>query len=198
MPNQSSSHDTDNKRPYLFRGEVAQDEWLLERDPEAAEAVLAESKAGDDNPQRIIVPFAVWQENKGKNDDCAPWLTANTELTPELADELTQAPLIAIDFPKFTDGRGYSVARLLRERYGYQGEIRAIGDVLVDQLFFMSRCGFDGLSLREDQWVEDALRNLHVFTRAYQPAIDRSEPLFREREREREQKISPQPQYANA
>jgi uncharacterized protein (DUF934 family) len=193
MPNQPSSHDTDNKRPYLFRGEVAHDEWLLERDPEAAEAALTDNKA-----QRVIVPLAIWQENKGKHDDCVPWLAADTELSPELAEALVKAPLIAIDFPKFTDGRGYSIARLLRERYDYQGEVRAIGDVLVDQLFFMTRCGFDGLSLREDQWVEDALRNLHVFTRAYQPAIDHPEPLFRLRERERKREPKAPPEYANA
>ncbi|WP_367185190.1 DUF934 domain-containing protein [Halomonas alkalicola] len=105
-------------------------------------------------------------------------------MTDALAERLAEAPLIAVDFPKFTDGRGYSLARLLRERHGFGGEIRAVGDVLVDQLYFMTRCGFDGLSLREDQWLEDAQRALGAFSRAYQPAVDQPEPLFRRRERE--------------
>jgi uncharacterized protein (DUF934 family) len=64
--------------------------------------------------------------------------------------------LIAVRFPKFGDGRGYSIARLLRERYGYRGELRAVGDVLRDQLLFMKRSGFDSFSLREDQDPDEA------------------------------------------
>jgi len=56
------------------------------------------------------------------------------------------AALIAVDFPKFTDGRGYSIARLLRDRYNFRGELRAIGDVLRDQLFALSECGFDAFA----------------------------------------------------
>lgn len=157
--------------PYLFRGKPAEDRWTLVREGEAPAGTAA------------IVPLDAWLEG-GPDGSRAPWLPADTELTPELAAELAAAPMIAVDFPKFTDGRGYSLARLLRERHGYRGEIRAVGDVLVDQLHFMTRCGFDGLALREDQWLEDALRNLRVFSRAYQPAVDQPEPLFRLRQRE--------------
>jgi uncharacterized protein (DUF934 family) len=66
-------------------------------------------------------------------------------------------PILAIDFPVFRDGRGYSTAALLRERFGWKGELRAIGDVLIDQLLPMSRVGFDSFSLRNDQSVETAL-----------------------------------------
>lgn len=186
MPDQLSSHETHAQRPYLYRGEVAHDRWWLVRDPEAAEGP---PEAGEH--KHVILPLAVWQLSDKKYTTHAPWLTPDTVLTPEWVETLLKAPLIAIEFPRFTDGRGYSLARLLRERYGYEGEIRAIGDVLVDQLFFMTRCGFDGLSLREDQWVEDALRNLHIFSRAYQPATDISEPLFRRRDRERKPKDAP-------
>ncbi|MGE4532129.1 DUF934 domain-containing protein [Halomonas sp.] len=169
--------------PYLFRGEPAADHWTLVREGEPPAEVAA------------IVPLAQWRESP---DDAAraPWLAADTELTPALAAELAAAPLIAIDFPKFTDGRGYSLARLLRERHGYRGEIRAVGDVLVDQLHFMTRCGFDGLALREDQWLEDALRNLRVFSRAYQPAVDQPEPLFRLRQREQARRRDTAPAFA--
>ena len=170
MPDQAP-HST-HQRPYLFRGQTAVDAWQLVREGQPADGTPA------------IVPLDEWLADKG-NELRAPWLAADTELDDALVARLAAAPLIAIDFPKFTDGRGYSLARLLRERHGYEGEIRAIGDVLVDQLFFMRRCGFDGFSLREDQWLEDALRNLNVFSRAYQPAVDQPEPLFRRRERER-------------
>lgn len=166
-------------RPFIRDGKPAEDRWVLVRDEDAA---LPDSPA--------IVPLARWQAQQG-SQELAPWLSSDTELTPELADTLADAPLIAIDFPKFTDGRGYSLARLLRERYGYEGEIRAVGDVLVDQVFFLTRCGFDALSLREDQWLEDALRALNAFSRAYQPAVDVAEPLFRQRMREAVKRAEP-------
>ncbi|QOR38857.1 DUF934 domain-containing protein [Billgrantia diversa] len=174
MPDQNAS-----VHPFIRGGKPAEDRWELVRDEEAA---LPDSPA--------IVPLARWHASK-RGHELAPWLSSDTELTPELAEELSGAPLIAIDFPKFTDGRGYSLARLLRERYGYDGEIRAIGDVLVDQVFFLTRCGFDALSLREDQWLEDALQALNAFSRAYQPAVDVAEPLFRHRMREAVERVEP-------
>ncbi|MDQ5959482.1 MAG: hypothetical protein QG592_561 [Pseudomonadota bacterium] len=89
--------------------------------------------------------------------------------------------MIGINFPKFVDGRGYSTARLLRERYAYQGEIRAIGDVLQDQLFLMARCGFDAFALRADKSVEKALGAFETFKAPYQAAVDQPQPLFRRR-----------------
>jgi uncharacterized protein (DUF934 family) len=174
MPDQATS-----ARPFIRQGRPADDRWTLVRD---ADAPLPDAPA--------IVPLATWREQAGKAR-LAPLLASDTELTPALADELADAPLIAIDFPKFTDGRGYSLARLLRERYGFTGEIRAVGDVLVDQVFFLTRCGFDALSLREDQWLEDALFALNAFSRAYQPAVDEPEPLFRHRLREARREAEP-------
>ncbi len=153
-------------------GQPERDTWALSRDEES----LPEARP-------TIVPLSVWREHR---DDVslAPWLPSDTQLDAPLYDELRQAPLIAVDFPSFTDGRGYSLARLLRERYGYTGEIRAIGDVLVDQLFYMTRCGFDALALREDQHLDDALRALGAFSVSYQPAADLREALFERRLRE--------------
>lgn len=165
MPEQTVS------RPLLIERRVVEDPWVR-HDEEPAPA---------QGP--ALVPLTVWQA-AGRRDDLAPWLPSDTELTAVLADELMTAPLVGIDFPTFTDGRGYSIARLLRERYGYRGQIRALGDVLIDQLFYMSRCGFDAFSLREDQVVEDALRALETFSRSYQPGTDDPEPLFRRRQRE--------------
>ena len=79
----------------------------------------------------------------------------------------------------FSDGRGYSNARILRERLGYRGELRAIGDVLRDQLFLMRRCGFDSFEIRPDRSAADALASLRDFRHAYQHATDDpGEPLL--------------------
>ena len=88
---------------------------------------------------------------------------------------------ISINFPKFSDGRGYSAARLLRERYDYTGELRAVGDVLIDQLFFMKRCGFDTFALRDDQEVDVALAAFGTFSVCYQNDVADQRPLFRRR-----------------
>ena len=84
-------------------------------------------------------------------------------------------------FPKFGDGRGYSIARLLRERCGYRGELRAIGDVLYDHLYFMEQCGFDAFALRDDQDAREALAVFATFSDGYQTSVLRSSPLFRRR-----------------
>jgi uncharacterized protein (DUF934 family) len=97
----------------------------------------------------------------------------------QIREGLEHLDLIAVYFPVFSDGRGYSLARLLRERYHFEGELRAIGDVLQDQLFFLQRCGFNSFSLREDQDPREARLGLQDFSVTYQAGCDEPEPLFR-------------------
>ena len=99
----------------------------------------------------------------------------------ELASDLPRLALVAVNFPAFTDGRGYSIARLLRERHGYLGELRAVGDVFRDQLFYLSRVGFDAFLLRQGEDAAEALAGLDVFSEAYQSSVERPLPLFRRR-----------------
>ena len=99
--------------------------------------------------------------------------------SPEQIQALEHLPLIAIDFPSFTDGRGYSSARLLRERHAYRGELRAVGDVLRDQLFYMARCGMDSFALKAGKDMEGALSAFLDFSVTYQAAADDQRPLFR-------------------
>ena len=99
----------------------------------------------------------------------------------DIAEELEFFTLIALNFPVFTDGRHFSSARLLRERYAYSGEIRAIGDVLRDQLFYMQRCGFDAYAIRPDRCPVDALQSLSELSVTYQAAYDETLPLYRRR-----------------
>jgi uncharacterized protein (DUF934 family) len=98
-----------------------------------------------------------------------------------VADLLPDLTLIAIEFPGFKDGRGYTTARLLRERYAYKGELRAVGDVLRDQLYFMERCGFDAFELKAGKDIDGALQAFQEFSVTYQGATDDPRPLFRRR-----------------
>lgn len=136
-------------------------------------------EAGD-----IIVPLVVWLDQRnvllsrpGRLGVC---LDGDDE--PALiAEDLKNFGVVAVHFPQFADGRGYSLGRLLRERYGWRGELRAVGDVLRDQLLYLSRCGFDAFDLRGDQDPQAALSAFNDFSDGYQAAADRPVPLFRRR-----------------
>jgi uncharacterized protein (DUF934 family) len=158
---------------------IVDDDWRV---VELAEGQAAEALelTGD----ALIVPLAVWLSRRdeilARNKPVGVWLDAG-ERPEAIAGDLERFALVAVNFPKFTDGRGYSIARLLRERYAYRGEIRAIGDVLQDQLYFMKRCGIDVYALREDKDIEKALAGLRAFSESYQAAVDQPQPLFRRR-----------------
>ncbi len=147
-----------------------------------AEGETAEAVALPDAPS--LLPLAVWLARKdeilARAAPVGVWLESS-EGPEALAGDLEQLALIGVNFPKFVDGRGYSSARLLRERYNYRGEIRAIGDVLQDQLFYMKRCGIDAYAVRADKDIEAALAGLRVFSETYQAAVDQPQPLFRRR-----------------
>lgn len=98
-----------------------------------------------------------------------------------IADKLPGLKVVAVRFPKTGDGRGYSIARLLRERYGYKGELRAVGVVARDHLQLMAQCGFDAFQLREGEDAAEALKGLDDFSEAYQASAAQPAPLFRRR-----------------
>lgn len=160
--------------PKLIKGNaIVANEWQL----------IAADFAGELPAAKLMVPVAKWLELKDSAVDgqtLAPWIDSEEEVE-SVAAELVKAPLIAVNFPTFMDGRGFSTARLLRERFGYQGELRAVGYVIQDQLFFLKRCGFDAFDLREGTDLEAALASLDAFTVSYQAAADNPEPLFRKR-----------------
>jgi uncharacterized protein (DUF934 family) len=95
--------------------------------------------------------------------------------------DLAKLALIAVEFPRFSDGRGYSIARQLRDRHGFTGELRAIGWVLRDQLFYMERCGFDAFELQPGKPLESALEAFCELSVTYQAAADDKRPLYRRR-----------------
>ena len=131
-----------------------------------------------------LLPLAVWLARRDEilKSGIAHGVWLDADEGPESIDgDLGHFAVIGVNFPKFTDGRGYSTARLLRQRYGFKGEIRAVGDVLQDQLYFMKRCGIDAYALREDKDLTAALASLDDFSESYQAAADQPQPLFRRR-----------------
>lgn len=133
----------------------------------------------------VIVPLSVWRQQSlvaTRSGSTGVWLRPEDE-----PSDIGEFPcLVAIHFPAFTDGRGYSSARLLRQRCGYTGELRAFGDILRDQLYELARCGFDSFALRPDQDPVDALRAFDEFSDAYQSAADRGALFERRFRRERD------------
>jgi len=163
----------------IKRQEIVEDSWQVLRlaAGESAEAVALPARP-------VLLPLAVWLARRDevlrRYPQIGVWL--DSDEGPEgLAGDCALFAVIGINFPKFTDGRGYSSARLLRERYHYTGEIRAIGDVLHDQLFLMRRCGIDAYAVRSDKDIEQALAGLRAFSETYQAAADQPLPLFRRR-----------------
>ncbi|MES2719562.1 MAG: DUF934 domain-containing protein [Pseudomonadota bacterium] len=100
------------------------------------------------------------------------------QFAEQIADLVTELDLVAVEFPAFADGRGYSTAYLLRTRFGYTGELRAVGDVFKDTLFYQARVGFDAFAIRDDKDAEVALRGLEDFSEVYHASADQPRPLF--------------------
>lgn len=155
--------------------QVIEDPWVLVWEAETATSrpVMQE-----------ILPFCRWQGRDPHEVTRKPralWISPDDDFE-SCAEQLGQLDLIAVDFPSFRDGRGYSIAYLLRSRYGWKGELRAIGDVLRDQLNYMRRCGFDAFALRADKNIHDALKSFSRYSVQYQGAVDQPLPLFRRRQ----------------
>ena len=170
----------ENNSQIIKQREIVSDDWQVLRLDEGQSADTVEVPAG-----KIIVPLSVWTAQKASLSGRSPlgvWI-ASDERPETLAGELDKFAVVAVDFPKFTDGRGYSIAYNLRMRLGYTGELRAIGDVLRDQLFAMYRVGFNAFATRQDRSIEDALKGLTVFSEVYQTSVDQKLPLFRRHER---------------
>jgi len=159
-------------RPLIKNGAVVEDQWQVLR--EVPEQGLPEGA--------VIVPLAYWQEHRAElvqREAIGVWL-ASDQPPAALAEDLPKLAVVAIDFPAFTDGRGFSYGRALREHYRYQGEVRAIGQFLQDQLHYLRRCGFDAFALETADPFK-ALSSLEVFSEGYQASIDQPLPLFRRR-----------------
>lgn len=134
--------------------------------------------------KNLIVPFSFWQESQTEiasfDGAIGIWLDSS-QVANELNLPVELFPVIALNFPVFSDGRSYSNARQLRQELNFKGELRAIGDVLRDQLYYMSQCGFNAFCLRHDQDPADCLTALSDFETNYQATVTQPTPLFRRR-----------------
>ena len=137
--------------------------------------VLRESE-GYDHALPTLLPLAAYL-NEAPTLRLGVWLAAGDDWQP-LKERIDVLSLIAIDFPKSGDGRGYSTATLVRTRLQYRGDLRAIGEILVDQVFMLRRVGFSSFALRGDQSIEVARAALARYSDAYQSAADGRLPAF--------------------
>ena len=165
--------------PKIIRdGAIVDDQWITLGSEEAAPIPSA-----TDAPF-LMVSLKVWQAKRdallARDGQLGLLLETNDEPAPIGAD-VARFGVIAIHFAQFTDGRGYSLGRLLRERYRYSGELRAVGDVLQDQLFYLKRSGFNAFAVRADKSIDAALKSLNDFSETYQGAWDQPLPLFKRR-----------------
>ncbi len=150
--------------PLIEDGKLIEDRWV---------SVADDAELPADGP--AVVSLDKWLEdrdNLGKrNTPLGIRLKAGQ--SPDLiADDLGRFDVIALEFPVFTDGRAYSYARTLRERYAYAGQVRAVGNVLRDQYFFMRRCGFDAFEVADGTRIEDWLESDREISVLYQRTID--------------------------
>lgn len=151
-------------------GAIINNDWQLVS-KEQAEQGLPNGKA--------IIPLAAYLANieSLNKTETGVWLDGDDD-SYQLKGLTDQLPVIALSFPVFSDGRSYSHAAIIREQLGFTGELRAIGDVLLDQLFYMKRVGFNAFDIREDLDIEKALNYFNTFTTPYQGAFDRKQHLF--------------------
>ncbi len=136
---------------------------------------------------KVIVPLSVFIARKNalasriNAGEIGVWLDTHEVLEHlnEHQADLNVLPIIAVHVERFADGRIFSLGTLLRTRYGFKNELRAFGDILKDQLFFLKRSGFTSFLIRADRSAADAITSLHDFSQPYQGAVDESQPVFK-------------------
>ena len=165
--------------PRLIKdGVVTENPWrCIAKDAESADAI-------NDQSNQILVHLSLWQnhkdELKASQKEIGVWLDSEDD-PYELANDTADLSLIAVNFPVFRDGRAFSSAAILRERLSFKGELRAIGDVLRDQVFYMKKCGINSFEIEDSLDVDALLQGFADFKDSYQSTVDNPEPLFRRR-----------------
>lgn len=164
--------------PKLIKdGSIVKDNWRLD-------SPLEESVDQFSPEESVMVSVESWLAHRelliARPGQTGIWLEGSQALNP-LAADLHHFQLIAVHFPAFSDGRGFSLGMLLRERYGYCGELRAVGNILIGQLFYLKRCGFNAFAPTDNVNLTEACQALSDFSESYQEAWDQPVPLFRRR-----------------
>jgi uncharacterized protein (DUF934 family) len=149
-------------------GRLIDDRWLVLRETEEY-----------DHAMPTLLPLAAYLHEE-PSAGLGVWLAPEDDVRA-LCERIDSLPLVAIEFPKLADGRGYSLATRVRTQLQYSGELRAIGEVLIDQLFMLRRVGFTSFALRADQPIDTARAALLRYSVCYQTAADGALPAFRRR-----------------
>lgn len=169
----------ENPAQLIIDGSVTNNQWNLL--PLGGEDEITTSSLA---PGKIILPLSVWlvlrEELAPRKDEIGVWLDSD-ETADLIGDYAAELPLIAAHFPAFADGRAFSAGRLLRQRYGFTGELRAVGNFIRDQMTYLKRCGFNAFAYQGEQPLETLLDSMQDFTDSYQAAVDQTLPIFRRR-----------------
>ena len=140
---------------------------------------------------KIILPLSVYLKNRDllqdrvKNNEIALWIATHETLDPLISSEkdINAFPLIAVFVERFQDGRIFTLGNLLRTRHQFKNTLRAFGDVLQDQLFYLKRSGFNSYLIKTGKDVHEALKALQSFSDPYQGAVDIKEPVWKRKVR---------------
>lgn len=156
---------------------------IIDRQPAADRWIRVENEEGLNQSGDLLVDFALWTEHadalKARDGGLGVVIDGDTELD-QLVPDLDRLALVAVAFPSFADGRGFSQARILRQHYGYSGEIRAVGDVTWDRLRYMARCGINAYEVPAERYSDDMLSAFDEITVCYQGAEDDPRPIYRQ------------------
>jgi len=164
--------------PRLIKdGQFVQNNWITLKTADACESADLSTGYWVLPLQQFIQQLSTEASQSG---NYGLWVSGETSAS-ELAPVLHRTPLVCIDFPVFTDGRGFSLARSLREHHDYSGEIRATGAFIQDQLHYLKRCGFSSFEVDDNADLASINQSLSDFSVSYQAAIDEPQPLFRRR-----------------
>ncbi|WP_346836498.1 DUF934 domain-containing protein [Microbulbifer sp. SAOS-129_SWC] len=169
-----------NPAELIVDGSVTANEWRLLPQCDDNSEITADNLA----PGKVILPLGIWQalrgDLEGRRSEIGVWLDSD-ESAEQLDDAAAKLPLVAVHFPAFADGRGFTAGRLLRERYGFSGELRAVGAFMRDQLTYLRRCGFNAFAYEGEQPLPGLLDSLRDFSDSYQADVEQTQPLFRRR-----------------
>jgi len=159
-------------------GVIVDNTWTLIAKPEADAATV------DVPTGQVLVPYSVWNAQQAQlatRTDIGVWLDSD-ETADLIGTDANRFAVIGLNFPIFMDGRAFSTARLLRERYGFTGELRAVGNFMRDQLCYLRRCGVNAFAFANpDENLDEAVKSLNDFSEYYQASVDQPLPLFRRR-----------------
>ncbi|WP_444888780.1 DUF934 domain-containing protein [Microbulbifer sp. JMSA008] len=169
-----------NPSELILNGEVSANDWQLLPQLEEEETIDPNTLPSG----KLILPLRQWLAHREalaeRSAEVGVWIDSD-EGAELIGNEANNFPLIAVNFPAFADGRGFTAGRMLRERFGFKGELRAVGGFMRDQLTYLQRCGFNAYAFEGNQSLTSLKESLQDFGDSYQSGVDQPLPMFRRR-----------------